>query len=84
MKSNKGITLIALIITIVVLLILAGVAIGTLEESNIIGQAKDAASKYESEKDKENTTIIEIEELLEKYSSTSSVTYADFWKAAYE
>ena len=36
MKNNKGITLIALIITIVVLLILAVVAIGQAQETNIM------------------------------------------------
>ena len=69
LKTEKGITLIALIITIVVLLILAGVAIGTLEHSNIIGRAQEAASKYESEKVEENKTIKDTEELLEKYAT---------------
>ena len=36
-KMEKGITLIALIITIVVLLILAVVSIGAVKESSIIG-----------------------------------------------
>ena len=40
-KEQKGITLIALIITIVVLLILAGVAIGTLECLSIFGNDYD-------------------------------------------
>ena len=44
-KEQRGITLIALIITIVVLLILAGVAIGTLKESNIIGRAQSASRR---------------------------------------
>ena len=36
MKKNKGITLIALVITIIVLLILAGVTIATLTGNNRI------------------------------------------------
>ena len=34
MKRNKGITLIALVVTVVVLLILASITIGTLTEKN--------------------------------------------------
>lgn len=43
MKNNKGITLIALVITIIVLLILAGVAIAMLTgENSILVRATDA------------------------------------------
>ncbi len=46
MKEKKGITLIALVVTIVVLLILAGVSISMLTgESGIIKQAMDAKDK---------------------------------------
>ena len=44
MKKNKGITLVALVVTIVVLLILAGVSINlVLGNNGIIARAKDAA-----------------------------------------
>ena len=46
MKENKGITLIALIITIVVMLILVAVSVNVLINSNIIGQAEKAAEGY--------------------------------------
>ena len=43
MKKNKGITLVALVVTIVVLLILAGVSINlVLGNNGIIAKAKDA------------------------------------------
>ena len=46
MTSNKGITLIALVITIIVLLILAGVSIAMLTGNNgILTQATNATSK---------------------------------------
>ena len=46
MKKNKGITLIALIVTIIILLILAGsVLILTLGDSGIIAKAKEAKKK---------------------------------------
>ena len=58
MKKNKGITLIALVITIVVLLILASISIGVLVGDNgIINQSKKA---------KEETEISEEKELLER------------------
>ena len=46
MKKNKGITLVALVVTIVVLLILAGVSINlVLGDNGIIAKAKDAETK---------------------------------------
>ena len=46
MKNNKGITLVALVVTIVVLLILAGVSINlVLGNNGIITNAKEAAEK---------------------------------------
>ena len=46
LKTNKGITLIALIITIIVLLILAAVAIAAIKGDGIIAHAKNAKSQY--------------------------------------
>ena len=48
LKQNKGITLIALVITIIVLLILAGVSISAvIGENGIATKAKNAATKPE-------------------------------------
>ena len=69
LKTQRGITLIALIITIVVLLILAVVAIGAAQDSNIVGYAQNAASEYETGKGKENNAISDMEALLNKYST---------------
>ena len=41
-KSSKGITLVALVITIIILLILAGISISALTNTGIFGKAKDA------------------------------------------
>ena len=58
MLKNKGITLIALIITIIILLILAGITIGTLTGDNsLINQAGEA---------KEETEIASEKEVIEK------------------
>ncbi len=49
-KYNKGITLIALVVTIIILLILAGVTIATLRGDNgLITRARDAKIATEIE-----------------------------------
>lgn len=54
MKENKGITMIALIITIIVLLILAGVTIPNLtDKKGVINSAKQAKQDTESQAGKE-------------------------------
>ena len=58
MKNQKGITLVALVITIVVLIILAGVAINmTLGENGIFNRAKYAKIQYELAQEKEKLEI---------------------------
>ena len=65
MKENKGITLIALIITIVIMLILVAVSVNVLINSNIIGQAEKAAEGYKTAYEQEQTRI---DELMEKWN----------------
>lgn len=66
-KSSKGITLIALVITIIVLLILAGVSIAMLTGDNgIITQAKLAKEKTEEAKIREEQ---QIDSLLNRITS---------------
>ena len=50
-RIQKGITLIALIITIIILLILAVVTIGSIKNSNIITYAQNASKDYNAKKD---------------------------------
>ena len=58
LKESKGITLIALVITIIVLLILAGVTIATLTGDNgILKKAGDAKTQTEQAKEDENFKI---------------------------
>ena len=47
-KNIKGITLIALVITIVVLLILAGISISALTQTGLFEKTKQAEQKYEN------------------------------------
>ena len=61
MKKNKGITLIALIITIIVMLILVAVSVNVLIKSNLIGTAEKAVDKYKTASEEEaNGGTIEI------------------------
>ena len=53
-RKERGITLIALIITIIVMLILLAVTISILVKSNIIGIAEQAADKTKSAYEKES------------------------------
>lgn len=67
MKSNKGITLVALVITIIILLILAGVSIATLSDSGLFQKAKDAKTESENAATAENTTLKDYENWVGNY-----------------
>ena len=57
-NKDKGITLIALVITIIVLLILAGIAISMLSgENGILNQAAKASNEMEIAKEKETIEL---------------------------
>ena len=61
MKNQKAITLIALIITIIVLLILAGAVINfTVGNNSLIGKAQTAIGKYENVRGKGKYSISRI------------------------
>lgn len=67
-ERNKGITLIALVITIIVLLILAGVSIATLGGDNgILAKAKLAKNNTQQAQVKEEIELAIQEILTERY-----------------
>ena len=64
-KQEKGITLIALVITIVVLLILAGVSINAIfSENGIINKAKDAQNKMNQATQNDLIGLNELDKLI--------------------
>jgi len=65
-RMEKGITLIALIITIVVLLILAAVAISSITNDGILSYAQNAAKDYNKAVLNEKYYLTELEELLKE------------------
>lgn len=67
-QTNDGITLIALVITIIVLLILAGVTIATLTGDNgILTRAQEARMKTEEAQSEEETDLSRIESSMNSY-----------------
>ena len=66
LKKQKGITLIALVVTIVVLLILAGVSISLiLDKNGIIQKSKDARAKWNNAQMNEEKNMDEIDKALD-------------------
>ena len=67
-KNNSAITLIALVITIIILLILAGITVAMLMgENGILGRAQTAKEKYETAQNYEEEQIGKINNEVESY-----------------
>ena len=68
-KNNKAITLIALIITIVILIILAGVVISlSLGNNGLFNKAKEAKEKYLNAQDYEESQIAQTTNEIDSYT----------------
>ena len=64
MKSNKGITLVALVVTIIVLIILAGVSISlVLGNDGILGKAKSGRDNYAYAANEEHDVMDEFDKV---------------------
>ena len=63
-KNNGGITLIALVVTIVILIILAGISIIGVTKNGIFSKAKIAKEKYTNAQKIENKKLQEYEKSL--------------------
>lgn len=79
MKNNKGITLIALVVTIIVLLILAGVSIAMLTGDNgILSRSQEASYQNDLGNAKEEVAMKIAEAITNwnavKYANVTSVT----------
>lgn len=65
LKGQKGITLVALVVTIVILIILAGVSISLiLGDDGLIGRAKNARTTQETAQNKETGELTNVVEWL--------------------
>ena len=70
--KDKGITLVALVITIIILLILAGISISALTQTGLFGKAKEAEQKSKAALELENTTLGDYENEINEIVSTGS------------
>ena len=84
MRKNRGITLIALIITIIILLILVGVSVNLLIKGDLFGSAEKAVSGTNAKVNEQQTRVDELMGELEKVESQNAVhnwQYTDSTKA---
>ena len=73
-RKEKGITLVALVVTIIVLIILAGVTLNiVLDNDGIIGKAKEGAKEYENAQKEEQELLGEIEGYIEYAGKTAQI-----------
>lgn len=72
MRKERGITLITLVITIIILLILAGITINlTLGEHAILNMAKQAGRNWQNAQESEESALLEYENEISKYVNGS-------------
>ena len=71
MKAEKGITLVALVITIIVLLILAMVSISIISNHDVISHANNATNDYKEAQQNEIEQLNSVANLMANYSSSN-------------
>ena len=73
-NKDRGITLVALVITIIILLILAGITISSLTNTGLFGRAKEAKEKTQAAEANQAKTLNEYEDAVKQYGSASQPT----------
>lgn len=71
-KNEKGITLVALVITIVVLIILATVSINFALSSNLFDRAQQGAQLYEGASENETKQLTNIQAFIDGLNALPS------------
>lgn len=71
LKSQNGITLVALVVTIVVLIILATISISVAINGGLIDKTKDAKGFYENQEDKFDEFEANAVDLIQQYLNTA-------------
>ena len=69
MKAEKGITLVALVITIIVLLILAMVSISIVNQQGLFNRANNAATTYNKAAEDEQANVNYAEKIIDNYAN---------------
>ena len=75
-NSKAGITLIALIITVIILLILAGIAIsGSINSTDLFGKSKEASDEWNKSVDIEENSITGVTTILDMTTNPDLAKY---------
>ena len=75
LKNERGITLVALVITIIVLIILATVAISFAFGNNgLVNRAEEAKDFYANDTKYTEDSITNVEKYLDKYLESQGIT----------
>ena len=69
LKNKNGITLVALVVTIIILLILAGITISSLTNTGLFAKAQEAKEKTQNAEENQAKILNEYEDELNKYIS---------------
>ena len=73
LKKERGITLVALVITIIILIILATIAIrGAVGDDGLIGWAKEARDKTKQGEEEEDQTMSDLDAYIEEQTEDTS------------
>ena len=74
LKENKGVTLVALVITIIVLLILAGVTLSmVMGDSGIFSKANKASTETTISSAKDAVRLATLEAVTDQYTDNGSI-----------
>ena len=71
-RKEQGITLVALMITIIVLIILAAVTIKSVYNHAIVGKATEGTEEYAKEQEREKNEIDKVASILDKITNPST------------
>lgn len=82
MRKNKGITLIALILTIVIMLILLAVGASYIINDNLIGRADNTVKAANNKINQQQTKVDDLMGEFDKYSVAHDWKYTDETRAA--
>ena len=78
LKENKGVTLVALVITIIVLLILAGVTLSmVMGDSGIFSKANKASTETTISSAKDSVRLATLEAVTDQYDDNGAITTAN-------
>ena len=77
-KETKGITLISLVITIIIVLILATISIQSLTNTGLFAKAKEASDKTAAAEENQAKILNEYEDVLNQYVSRTSKVEIDW------